>query len=343
MANQGGDKPTKKEPTVTSRARRLIIAIACLAALTIAGPVSAAAEGGAITGSTATDSCFASSDGTCSGAATASPEGAFSASAELDSPDSPLSRSTRYSMALARYTIGFDLTEPTRQTDISVTLQVDQADASWTQALPELFGGAKSPSSGAKVLFQLFGHEAPDECGCGWFGQGAPNEVVVKAAAVGENAAVSDQTLIMTMTGNNPYGDNLLPAGHYEVLLRAYALTDLVGSGDWGTLHASVTGSIQDVTVSTPAETEPTSLTLTVSGTGSNRTLSAELSDASGAPIDGRTISFYSEGALLGTAQTENGIATLPVSGRYRGGSHVFTAEFAGDELYEGSSGTAQS
>ncbi len=327
---------TLRSRTLNRRRTALAATATLLLSVLIAGPGSAATGPGTITGSTTSESCFASSDGTCSTTASASPEGAFSASAQLSSPDSPLSRSGRYSLALARYTLGFDLPAAAREASITVTLQLDDASASWVQDLPQTFGGTRSASSGAKVLFQLFGHEAPAECGCGWPSQGAPDVVVTRAAEVGAANSVSDTLVQLTMTARNPFGDNMLPAGHYELLLRGYALTDLFGTGDWGTLNAAMSGHIEDVTVSIPAAAS--SLTLSATGKGSNRVLTAVLTDADSAPISGRTISFYSGGDLLGTSvTTSDGVATFTLGGKLRGGSRVFSAVFAGDDSYAAS------
>lgn len=313
--------------------RRSAIALtASLLLSLLAGTGSAATSSGTITGASGTQSCFASIDGTCSATATAAPDGAFGASAQLTSPDSPLTRATRYSMGLARFTIGFDLPAPTREATINVTLQLDNASASWTQLIPDIFGGAQSPSSGAKVLLQLLGDEAPDGCGCGWPSQAATDVVVARAGAAGESNSVSDSLVQMTMTARNPFGDNILPAGHYEVLLRAYALAELFGPGDWGTLDTAMTGNIEEITVTTPSETAI--LSLSVAGNGSNRVLTATLTDGASTPLDGRTISFYGDGEFLGTSVTQSGVATLTPVGRFRGGSHVFRAEFGGDDTY---------
>lgn len=320
---------------MTSRIRSVASSLALTVALVAAAPVSAATMSGSITGSTATKSCFAGSDGSCSGDVTADPAGVFSAAVELSSPDSPLARGTRYSQALARYTIGFDLAEPTSAAEISVRLRLEEADTRWAQDTPEIFGGTKSAGSGAKVLFQLLGHSAPSDCGCGWFGQSSPSVVAAEVREPEKQRLVSNWPVELTMSATNPYGDNMLPAGRYEVLLRAYALADLVGSGDWGTLTASVNGQIQDVTVSTAEPALAASnLTLSVSGNGASKVLNAGLTDADSAPIDGRTISFYGGDELLGTAVTQDGVATLPLVGKFRGGNHVFRAEFAGDDSY---------
>lgn len=327
---------------MTTRRSAIATGIALLLTVLPAGLGSASTGPGTIVDSGGSKTCFAGSDGTCSGTVSASPDGAFSATAELSSPDSPLSRSTRYSQALARYVLGFDVPTATREVTISVTLQLDEASASWVQDLPETFGGTRSPSSGAEVLFQLFGHEAPTGCGCGWPSQGAPNVVVTKAAEVGAADTVSDTSVKLTMTATNPYGDNMLPAGHYELLLRGYALADLVGTGDWGTLAAAVSGRIQDITVSIPATAS--TLSLSTETSGADRILSAVLTDADGAAISGRTISFSSGDELLGSGVTgDDGVATLMVGGKFRGGNRVFTATFAGDDSYTPSTAEVRS
>ncbi|MDQ3956659.1 MAG: Ig-like domain-containing protein [Actinomycetota bacterium] len=314
---------------------RRLFTLALTASLVVSafsGSSSAATGGGSVTGPAASDDCSAGLDGVCSASATADSSGAFSAAADLISPDSSSNRSWRYAQGLASYIIGFDLERTTREVTIDVTLDLEEASASWEQAVPEVFGGAKSADSGAKVLFQLLGHDAPDGCGCGWFIQDSPNVVPVKAVAAGDSESISDEQVQVTMVGTNPYGDGLLPAGHYEARLRAYARADLGAAGDWGTLTASVTGSIADVAVTTPAEA--TTLTLVQTESKSSRTLTATLTDSASAPIDGKTISFYGDGTFLGTAQTQNGVATWPLSGKFRGGKRIFRAEFAGDDTY---------
>lgn len=326
---------------MTPRLRSLVMSSVLIPALLVAMPGSATTGNGTITGSTVFESCFAGTDGSCSASATADPGGAFSGSVELSSADVPYSRSTRYSMALARYTIGFDLEKPTREAEISVTFRLDEARTSWTQDAPEVFGGTRNADSGAKVLFQLLGHEAPDGCGCGWPIQGSPNLYVVRVTEPGRADLVFNSEFQVTMTARNPFGDNLLPAGHYEVLLRGYALADLIGTGDWGTLGASMIGEIKDVSVSTSSLAS--NLALSVTGNGSSRTLTAVLTEDDSDPINGRTITFFGDGERLGTAVTENGVATLLVEGKFRGGSRLFRAEFAGDDSYQPSSAEVRS
>lgn len=327
---------------MTSRIRA--VATSSIAILALLVPTAGWAGSGpaTVSGGTTFESCSAGPDGTCSASATADQAGAFAGSVSLISPDSPLSRSTRQALALARYTITFDLDAPAREAQITATVQLDEASASWAQDVPEVFGGTNNESSKAQVLFQLLGQKAPSDCGCGFFVQGSPNVVAVRADDPGDSASISDTEVQVTMTASNPFGDNLLPAGRYEVLFRAYALADLYGAGDWGSLAASVDGRIVDASVSIP--TVETALTLSVEGSGVNRTLTAVLTDVDAAPIAERTITFYGAGELLGTADTNaDGVATLPVDGKFRGGSRSFTAEFAGDDIYEAATATANS
>lgn len=325
---------------MTSRIRSALLSSIAILALLV--PTAGWAGAATVTGGNTFEACHAGLEGTCSTDAAADPTGAFSGSVSLTSPDSPSSRSTRYAMALARYTIGFDLDSPAREAVITATLDLDEASASWAQHVPEVFGGPQNESSGAKVLFQLLGQKAPSDCGCGFLVQGSPNVVAARAAEPGASESVSDTQVQVTMTARNPFGDNLLPAGRYEVLFRAYALADLYGAGDWGTLNAAVDGRISGATVTVP--TVESVLTLSVDGTGSNRVLTAELTEIDSTPIEGSTISFYGEGELLGTAKTdEKGVATLPVEGKWRGGSRSFSAEFAGDDIYEPASAEASS
>lgn len=331
------------------RIHSLVLSCALILGLAIVAPASADTGSPKIIGTNSSDNCFAGHGGTCSGSAVAQPDGAFSSETTLSAPDLPHSRATRYSQALALYRIGFDLAEPTPVAEITVDLQIDEANAEWSHDTPELFGGTTDDRSGSKVFFQLFGHASPKNCGCGWFGQGTGNVVAAEASEPGQQQTVTDESIELTMNATNPYGDNMLPAGHYELTLRGYARNDLVGSGDWGTLAASVQGRIQDITVTVPDGEEDgpaaSNLTLSVSGVGVNRVLTAELTDTDSAPISGRTITFYGDGDVLGSAETdEAGVATLPVgAGKFRGGSRTFTAEFAGDDAYEASSAQARS
>jgi hypothetical protein len=78
-----------------------------------------------------------------------------------------------------------------------------------------------------------------------------------------------------------------------------------------------------------------------VQGSGRNRTLVSQLS-AAGAPesgVAGSTIRFFADGVSIGSAVTDaDGVATLAVPPRYRGGGHAFAARFEGDDRYSASS-----
>jgi dienelactone hydrolase len=80
-----------------------------------------------------------------------------------------------------------------------------------------------------------------------------------------------------------------------------------------------------------------TALSLTVEGQGTNRTLVSRLAlvEDSALGVAGRTIDFYGDGVAIGSATTdENGVATLILAPRYRGGKHIFEARFEGDGQY---------
>jgi hypothetical protein len=102
-------------------------------------------------------------------------------------------------------------------------------------------------------------------------------------------------------------------------------------AGDGGYRPSSATGAF------TVAK-EDTDLALSLSGKGKQRRLIARLSDRD-APAQGiaeRTIDFYADGRLLGSAVTDqDGIAALANPPK---GKHVFEARFAGDDYYLGSS-----
>ena len=95
--------------------------------------------------------------------------------------------------------------------------------------------------------------------------------------------------------------------------------------------------------VVTPGEPEPqqraTSLSLQRSGKGSTVTLSATLLDAaSSAPVVDRTITFFTNGAAVGTGTT-NQAGVASVSFKRGSKSDVYSATFAGDNDYAASSG----
>lgn len=82
-------------------------------------------------------------------------------------------------------------------------------------------------------------------------------------------------------------------------------------------------------------------LDLAVDGKGSNRTMTARLSDRD-TPSDGiagRTVAFFADGEPIGSATTDaDGVATLKQPPRYRGANHDFEVRFDGDDYYVSSS-----
>ncbi|MFN2594439.1 MAG: Ig-like domain repeat protein [Actinomycetota bacterium] len=87
-----------------------------------------------------------------------------------------------------------------------------------------------------------------------------------------------------------------------------------------------------------------TTMKLQVVGTGSKRMLTATLVDGHTSGLAGRTVTFFADGASIGTAQTgSDGTAKLSIPAGYRGGTHQFRAVFAGDDYYEGSEAAATS
>ena len=92
------------------------------------------------------------------------------------------------------------------------------------------------------------------------------------------------------------------------------------------------------------AEEEPepvaSAMSLVVEGKGSKSRLVATLTDANGgAGISDAPVEFFVNGAPLGAGTTDgNGVASITLDGRYRGGSHTFEGRFAGNEAYRPSS-----
>lgn len=83
-------------------------------------------------------------------------------------------------------------------------------------------------------------------------------------------------------------------------------------------------------------EREDTIVELSVEGKGTNRALTARLSDSdSDGGIAGATIDFYADGELIGTVVTdEAGRAILKAPPGHRGGKRSFEARFGGDDYY---------
>ena len=84
-----------------------------------------------------------------------------------------------------------------------------------------------------------------------------------------------------------------------------------------------------------------TTLTLTSSGKGSKRVLTATLVDSRGLAVSGRAIAFFAndEQICIGTTGAE-GTATCDVPARYRAGHQAYAATFQGDQDYLPSSDT---
>lgn len=68
----------------------------------------------------------------------------------------------------------------------------------------------------------------------------------------------------------------------------------------------------------------------------------AQLNDQNGNPVINQTITFKINNTVIGTAKTNsNGTAVLPYKITQNKGNYIIQAEFAGDEVYEPSTGTA--
>ncbi len=229
--------------------------LAVVVALVIGASVPAAASPstGAFSPVDTYESCYAGRDGSCATAVAADVDGTFSGMAATSRPDSRLFGRTvaAYALSLARYEITFDLRGPTSEAHLDVRIELDSASASWTQDGTEVFGGRESDMSGAKVLFQLLGAKAPhcpDHPHPCQISMQAPDIVVVEATEVDAAEVIKDETINVKATLRGRDGE-LLPKGSYSVLLRAYALGNLYGEGDWGDVAADVRGRIESVSV----------------------------------------------------------------------------------------------
>ena len=137
------------------------------------------------------------------------------------------------------------------------------------------------------------------------------------------------QSLYLTVT---PFSDMFF--GHGSRPPGAMALSDLTVN-----LPTPIVGGGEEEPVQ-----RASALSLRAEGNGSNARLIATLTDAeSGSGLGGQTIEFFGDGNSLGTATTDgSGVATLALTGRYRGGHHLFEAVFGGDTDYFGSRGSTQ-
>lgn len=120
-----------------------------------------------------------------------------------------------------------------------------------------------------------------------------------------------------------------LSTGSYRVWARA-CLGDACGAA-----------TSAPVTVGAPTEVQDTSLELSVAGSGRDMTLTARLTTHDSPPeaIAEKTIVFYSDRELIGSADTdESGIATVGIPPDHRGANRTYKAIFEGDDFYLGSS-----
>ena len=75
---------------------------------------------------------------------------------------------------------------------------------------------------------------------------------------------------------------------------------------------------------------------------GDNASLTASLNDNNGNPISGKTVSFYGNGSLIGSATTNSsGIATLQYIMAVATGTYTLTVQFTQDNTYSSSNSTS--
>jgi len=113
------------------------------------------------------------------------------------------------------------------------------------------------------------------------------------------------------------------------------------GSSVVARVDSGADGDIRFTGCSASAALTETTLDLSVEGKGAGRTLVARLSraDDPATGVPGATIDFYAAGVSIGSATTDaDGIATLAVPPRYRGGATEYEARFEGDGEHLGSS-----
>lgn len=126
---------------------------------------------------------------------------------------------------------------------------------------------------------------------------------------------------------------------------RFHAVTDLY-EGDravvrpggvvdnYGETNGNASATVEGTRTRPVAEPDATTMTLVVGGKGAKRFLEATLTELlSGTPVLGRTVLFYNDDVLLGSAVTSGaGAARLDLAPRNRG---PFRAVFEGDAEYE--------
>jgi hypothetical protein len=115
--------------------------------------------------------------------------------------------------------------------------------------------------------------------------------------------------------------------GSYQLTVRFSGDDGLEGSSD-------AAGFVVDK--------EGTAIELQVQGQGSSKTLRARLMDFDSTDgVVGRTIHFYSDSELIGSAQTDaSGVATVTIPAAHRGAKRKYEAVFAGDDFYRASADT---
>ena len=123
----------------------------------------------------------------------------------------------------------------------------------------------------------------------------------------------------------------------------SFPLNDAPGDYDAMVSFAGQDGVFTPALSTAPFEVtqEDSATTLTVSGKGSKRTLTAVLSDADTptSRLAGQAIVFFANGTQIGTSTTDqSGVATLAVPAGYRGGDITFTANYEGNNFYSASS-----
>lgn len=129
-----------------------------------------------------------------------------------------------------------------------------------------------------------------------------------------------------------------IPEGQ-SLFLTVTPVADMF-AGTGSRTSAGLVLSDVELSLASPGETrqEPleTAMTLRYEGQGSKAQLVASLTEAaSGAPVPGAVIEFTGDGASLGAATTDaEGVAKLPLDGRYRGGRHEFRSSFAGTDSH---------
>jgi serine protease AprX len=159
-------------------------------------------------------------------------------------------------------------------------------------------------------------------------------------------AELRDTPLFARTGGSDPIGFHVLAMSFYDSDCGA----PLVNRGPTA---ANVPAGARYIVVTAPFAFEaqivlelfesqtivPTTLTTTVQGAGSNKTVGAQLVTVDGSqPVEGRTIAFFADGELIGEAVTDaTGTASLAVPPQKRSSKTVFCATFNGDDTYAGS------